>query len=155
VEVFEPHNAQSLHRETLAAPVAAVLANKGTRGYVLLFADATVRMLIKTGATRKTGMQSKLASAAATADAEKAVSASQKTAVPNLLASTTGGAQQEGVSLDETEDDRPVVRPEQLAGIFDVGQGVALPSVRDMYRAVADLYSRKPRAKVEAMEIDG
>jgi NET1-associated nuclear protein 1 (U3 small nucleolar RNA-associated protein 17) len=112
-------------------------------------------MLIKTGATRKTGMQSKLASAAATADAEKAVSASQKTAVPNLLASTTGGAQQEGVSLDETEDDRPVVRPEQLAGIFDVGQGVALPSVRDMYRAVADLYSRKPRAKVEAMEIDG
>ena len=57
--------------------------------------------------------------------------------------------------MDETEDDRPVVRPEQLAGIFDVGQGVALPSVRDMYRAVADLYSRKPRAKVEAMEIDG
>lgn len=154
VEVFEPHSAQSLHRETLAAPVAAVLANKGTRGYVLLFADATVRMLIKTGATRKTGMQSKLASAAATAESEKAVSASQKTAVPNLLVSTTGGVQQ-GVSLDETEDDRPVVRPEQLAGIFDVGQGVALPSVRDMYRAVAELYSRKPRAKAEAMEIDG
>jgi NET1-associated nuclear protein 1 (U3 small nucleolar RNA-associated protein 17) len=154
VEVFEPHSAQSLHRETLVAPVAAVLANKGTRGYVLLFADATVRMLVKTGTTRRPGMQSKLASAAATADAEKAISASQKTAVPDLLASTTGGAQQ-GITLDETEDDRPVVRPEQLAGIFDVGQGVALPSVRDMYRAVADLYSRKPRAKVEAMELDG
>jgi NET1-associated nuclear protein 1 (U3 small nucleolar RNA-associated protein 17) len=154
VEVFEPQSAQSLHRETLAAPVAAVLANKGTRGYVLLFADATVRMLVKTGTTRRPGMQSKLASAAATADAEKAISASQKTAVPDLLASTTGGAQQ-GIALDETEDDRPVVRPEQLAGIFDVGQGIALPSVRDMYRAVADLYSRKPRAKVEAMEVDG
>jgi NET1-associated nuclear protein 1 (U3 small nucleolar RNA-associated protein 17) len=154
VEVFEPRSAQSLHRETLVAPVAAVLANKGTRGYVLLFADATVRMLVKTGTTRRPGMQSKLASAAATADAEKAISASQKTAVPDLLASTTGGAQQ-GIALNETEDDRPVVRPEQLAGIFDVGQGIALPSVRDMYRAVADLYSRKPRAKVEAMEVDG
>lgn len=154
VEVFEPHTAQSLHRETLAAPVAAVLASKGTRGYVLLFADATVRMLVKTGTMRKSIMQSKLASVAATADAEKAVSASQRTVVPNLLPSTTGGVQ-EGVALEENEDDRPVVRPEQLAGIFDVGQGVALPSVRDMYRAVADLYSRKPRAKAEAMEIDG
>lgn len=154
VEVFEPQSAQSLHRETLAAPVAAILASKGTRGYVLLFADATVRMLVKTGAMRKSAVQSKLANAAATADAEKAVSASQRTAVPDLLASTTGGAQQ-GTVLEETEDDRPVVRPEQLASIFDVGQGIALPSVRDMYRAVADLYSRKPRAKAEAMEVDG
>jgi NET1-associated nuclear protein 1 (U3 small nucleolar RNA-associated protein 17) len=154
VEVFEPHSAQSLHRETMASPVAAVLANKGTRGYVLLFADATVRMLVKTGTTRRYGMQSKLASAAATADAEKAVSAPQKTVVPNLLASTTGGVQQ-GIALEETEDDRPVVRPEQLAGIFDVGLGIALPSVRDMYRAVASLYSRKPRAKVDSMEVDG
>lgn len=154
VEVFEPQNSESLHRETLAAPVAAILASKGARGYVLLFADATVRMLAKTGTFRRPVMQSKLASAAANAEAEKALSASQKTAVPDLLASAAGGAQ-EGTALEETEDDRPVVRPEQLASIFDVGQGVALPSVRDMYRAVADLYSRKPRAKAEAMEIDG
>lgn len=158
VEVFEPQKAESLHKESLAGPVAAVLASKSTRGYVILFADATVRMLAKTGSMRKPAVQSKLASAAAAADTEKAVAAAaaKSTAVPDLLASAAGGAQ-EGTALEETEDDRPVVRPEQLASIFDVGQGVALPSVRDMYRAVADLYSRKPIAKAdaEAMEVDG
>lgn len=152
VEVYGTQHGKALHREALASPVAAVLASKSTRGYVLVFADATVRMLAKAGATRKPAVQSKLASAAASTNVEKAVS-KKRNAVPNLLPLTAGGAQ-EGLALEEDEDDRPVVRPEQLASIFDVGQGVALPSVRDMYRAVAELYSRKPRAKVDAMEVD-
>ena len=53
--------------------------------------------------------------------------------------------------LSEGEDDRPVVRPEQLSSIFDVG-GVALPPVRDMFRDVVGLFARKPRARTE-MEI--
>jgi NET1-associated nuclear protein 1 (U3 small nucleolar RNA-associated protein 17) len=58
-----------------------------------------------------------------------------------------------GIELEQG-DDRPVVRPEQLASIFDVGTGMALPPVRDMFRSVVDLCARKPRPLlVNAMEI--
>jgi NET1-associated nuclear protein 1 (U3 small nucleolar RNA-associated protein 17) len=51
------------------------------------------------------------------------------------------------LAFEEGEDDRPVVRPEQLASIFDVGQSFAMPPVADMFSAVVGLYGRKPRAR--------
>jgi len=154
VQVYEPAKQKSVHREEFNAPIAALLAGKGTRGYVLLFSDATTRTLAPTGAVRSIRpAQPTIKVEDETVESGKPA-AGKKTAVPNLLApaGTTG----QGFAIEETEDDRPVVRPEQLASIFDVGQGVALPSVREMYRAVAGLYGRKPVAVPvgDAMEVD-
>ncbi|KAL1637628.1 NET1-associated nuclear protein 1 [Diplodia intermedia] len=43
------------------------------------------------------------------------------------------------------EGDKPVVRPEMLARVFDVGPSFALPPVGDLFEAVVGLYGRKPR----------
>lgn len=154
VEVFDPTKQKSVHREEFNTPIAALLAGRAARGYVLLFSDATTRTLSPTGAARtirSTGPAIKIETEAV--ESSKPAPA-QKNAVPNLLAPASAGAQ--GFAVEETEDDRPVVRPEQLANIFDVGQGVALPSVRDMFRAVAGLYGRKPVAVPvsDAMDVD-
>ena len=49
-------------------------------------------------------------------------------------------------SLDDIDSDRPVVRPEQLASIFDTEQTAFMP-VKAMFEAVVGLYGRKPRAE--------
>ena len=46
------------------------------------------------------------------------------------------------------DDDKPVVRPEQLAQIFDTGSGLALPSVKSVFEALVGLYGMKPRPAV-------
>jgi NET1-associated nuclear protein 1 (U3 small nucleolar RNA-associated protein 17) len=48
---------------------------------------------------------------------------------------------------DDEDDDKPVVRPEQLAEIFDVGPSFALPSVHELFHAVAGLYAHKPSGR--------
>jgi NET1-associated nuclear protein 1 (U3 small nucleolar RNA-associated protein 17) len=45
-----------------------------------------------------------------------------------------------------SENDKPVVRPEQLQVVFDAGPSHALPPVKDLFNAVVGLYARKPRA---------
>ena len=136
VEVREPQKAKCLHHEALETPVAAVVASSG--GYTLLFSDATVRTL----------MPASLAPAAALSAAEPLAQGSIEEVdtemelemdMPGIEAASplTQGPQ---ISLEDSEDDRPVVRPEQLAAIFE-----GMPPVRDMLHAVIELYSRKPR----------
>jgi NET1-associated nuclear protein 1 (U3 small nucleolar RNA-associated protein 17) len=51
--------------------------------------------------------------------------------------------------LLQSENDKPVVRPEQLQEAFEKGPSHVLPPVQDLFNAVVGLYARKPRA-VEA-----
>ncbi|KAH7139455.1 quinon protein alcohol dehydrogenase-like superfamily [Dendryphion nanum] len=53
-------------------------------------------------------------------------------------------------ALDGSDNDKPVVRPEQLQNVFDVGPSHALPPVRDLLNAVVGLYARKPRIAITA-----
>ncbi|OJD33066.1 wd domain protein [Diplodia corticola] len=67
-----------------------------------------------------------------------------------------GGEMGMGMEMEvggEEDDggDKPVVRPEMLAGVFDVGPSFALPPVRDLFEAVVGLYGRKPRGVAAAV----
>jgi NET1-associated nuclear protein 1 (U3 small nucleolar RNA-associated protein 17) len=48
---------------------------------------------------------------------------------------------------NDEEADKPVVRPEQLAQVFD-RDNIALMPVTEMFSAVVGLFARKPRAGV-------
>lgn len=154
VEVYEPTKRKCVHREKLDTPIAALLTGNATRGYVLLFSDATTRTLAPTGAARSFRATKPSAAIESETTEVSNVASASKASVAKLLASTN--TDDKDLALNETEDDRPVVRPEQLASIFDVGQGAALPSVREMFRAVAGLCGRKPTAALgnDAMEVD-
>jgi NET1-associated nuclear protein 1 (U3 small nucleolar RNA-associated protein 17) len=46
-----------------------------------------------------------------------------------------------------SEDDKPIVKGEQLADALDLGPSFALPPAREMFEAVARLYGMKPKSK--------
>lgn len=140
VLVFKVGEEKSVFRTEVESAVAAVLpATGGGKGYRLLCTDATVRTLALTPAPPR---------GIAAVDNDVLDDIADEVAVPSLLAlpSVKDEEQEEDkdlLILEQIEDDRPVVRAEQLAQIFDVGQSFAMPPVRDMFHAVVDLFGRK------------
>ena len=145
VAVYGPKEPVCLWESTFGSPVEAVLAGAGAKGYTLLFSDATVRTLAP--ATGSAGRMRRFE------EPERAKSAVE----PTTTVKPTTGEPDEDMHIDqesasrrpneEEEDDRPVVRPEQLANIFDTAQSFAMPPVRDMFDAVVGLFSRRLYSK--------
>nr|OQO24528.1 hypothetical protein B0A51_06145 [Rachicladosporium sp. CCFEE 5018] len=139
---------------TLETGLVALLAGgNGRRGYVLLGVDATVRLL--TG--QRTGAKAGIVYAGAQ---DQAIEAPVRDNLPDLGAAVLNGTKAEDEEVG-AEDDRPVIRPEELARVLEEAG-----SVREMWRAVAALCGRPPlhvpqhktnaalEGAVDVMEID-
>ena len=50
--------------------------------------------------------------------------------------------------MREAENDKPVVRAEELQGVFEAGMGHAMLPVRELFDKVVALYGRRPRVGV-------
>lgn len=154
ISIYKPSEMQPIYLADCGSTIAAVLAGKGSRGYTLLFEDATVRTLATIGAAHRRALpppEEQVATAAtdASSPAQSVIdeAAAEDVEMTEVLALPATEEQELGPSLlDDAEDDRPVVRPEQLANIFDVGPSFAMPPVKDMFEAVVALYGRKPLA---------
>ena len=142
--IYGPKGPTCLWESTFGVPVEAVLAGASAKGFTVLFSDATVRTLAPAGAS--VGRMRRL-------EEQKLVDAVGK---PTAIDRPTSGDPDEDMNIDQSasrpltedeEDDRPVVRPEQLANIFDTPQSFALPPVRDMFEAVIGLFSRRPYSR--------
>ncbi len=147
VKVYDPQHKKSLYEQMFETQIEAILAGKGAKGYTLLFADATIRTLSPPASGH--GRASRSAPQAALPDsgfaAVEAAPEQEDMEMVDIVSSSQPMADQTRTALvaKSQEDDRPVVRPEQLADIFDVG-GVVMPPVKDMFQAIVGLYSRKP-----------
>ncbi|OQO07969.1 hypothetical protein B0A48_06762 [Cryoendolithus antarcticus] len=139
---------------TLETGLVALLAGgNGRRGYVLLGEDATVRLL--TG--QRTGAKAEIVYAGAQ---DQAIEPPVRDNFPDLGAAVLNGTKAEDEEVG-AEDDRPVIRPEELARVLEEAG-----SVREMWRAVAALCGRPPlhvpqhktnaalEGAVDVMEID-
>ncbi|KAK3073237.1 NET1-associated nuclear protein 1 [Teratosphaeriaceae sp. CCFEE 6253] len=148
VKVYKPTEVRPLYKQDCKRDVAAVLAGAGSKGYTLLLEDATVRKLVPTGALQRRELPAPPAATdmpLATEDAAVTQgSSSPDVKMAEVLA--LPATESRGPVFEEAEDDRPVVRPEQLAQIFDAAQSFVMPPVRDMFEAVAGLYGRRPVA---------
>jgi NET1-associated nuclear protein 1 (U3 small nucleolar RNA-associated protein 17) len=143
--------ADRLYEAQLSLAPVAVLASQNARGFTFLFANGTIRTLEPNSSTSSRELA---VTGAAQADLELPDAEVQSVVDMTSALATEGDvdmvdATADGVDvvmdIDGGEDDRPVVRPEQLASIFDISSGLALPPVRDMFQAVVGLYSKKPR----------
>ncbi|KAF2488067.1 hypothetical protein BDY17DRAFT_23390 [Neohortaea acidophila] len=149
VEVYAPQSTTVLYRHEFDASIEGLLASKGTKGYTLIFSDATIRTVSPAGAEKvqprlKTTFSlaaSKFSSAGAEEIGQAGVAADAQAPVLGTVARVQ----------DVEEDDRLVVRPEQLARVFDFGQTSAMPPVRDMFQAVVGLFARKPAMRPQAV----
>ncbi|KAI7461174.1 WD40 repeat-like protein [Hortaea werneckii] len=152
--VHKPTDASAVYRARFETFISTILAGKDGRGYTVVFDDATIRSLSSTSVPRALPS----ADVTATEEAVEAMDVEPPTSLlltsaPSSRPSTHTAATQpanDPLRLQAPEDDdRPVVRPEQLASIFDVGQSFAMPPVRDMFDAVVGLFGRKPNARRE------
>ena len=148
--VHKPTDASAVYRARFETFISTVLAGKDGRGFTIVFDDATIRSLSSTSVPRALPFTD----VPATEEGVDAMDVEPPTSV--LLSGPTSRASHtatkpanDTLRLQESEDDRPVVRPEQLASIFDVGQSFAMPPVRDMLEAVVGLFGRKPNAARE------
>lgn len=150
LKIYKPKGNRCVAEIMLEAknPVVALLSGKGRKGFVALFSDGTVRslqpnsLLAKGVVTGNAVIEDVTAPTVAQVDAGAMVPFDADEEMADA-----GAVPGKGTMLMEGdyEDDGPVVRPEQLAGLFDVGQSFALPSVRDMFRGVVGLFGRPRR----------
>lgn len=163
LEVYRPRQSTCFYKQKFEREIEAVLSGKGMSGFVLIFEDATVRTVSPTGRISSEsgalpdGSSKPLALPApglSTGDfleSEPASNLDDETSDPfasssRLLIDSKASAT---VREEVAEDDRPVVRPEQLASIFDVPHSFAMPPVKDMFQAIVGLFGRKPLQTVQ------
>lgn len=151
VMVFDPSVPEPLYETTLPHIVTALLPAQAAKGYIALDAAAEIRTLSPRAAPFVPLNQSTAVATAITTMEIDGVQTEDADTVQDVDMDLTEDmpARDEGLEglTDEPDDDKPVVRPEQLAQIFDVGPSFALPPVRELFGAVVGLYARKPRVR--------
>lgn len=154
LQIHSPFDSHPMYTQTFEKRIATFLAGRGTRSYTLLFADSTIRTLSPRTATRSPTLQraprhkrsSKSAGKLTLQEADiSGKEAAEDDRMIDIMGSSNAALGHVRASVI-AEDDRPVVRPEQLAEIFDLGS-VTMPPVKDMFRAITGLYGRKPLSK--------
>lgn len=150
VLVFDPKDPQPIYSDRLPNVVTALLPAHSAKGYIALDAAAEIRIIGPRAAAAIPLIQPTAApeqSLASVAD-EEAVEPEEAAGDDedvDIEEATNTAAVPDEMAIDDADDDaNPVVRPEQLAEIFDVGPSFALPPVKELFDAVVGLYARKP-----------
>ncbi|KAF1959628.1 WD40 repeat-like protein [Byssothecium circinans] len=144
VSVFEPGQSKARWTRNISGIMLALAPAKASRGYIVLDASSTLRVI----SPKSTALQ---LPTPPPETAPRLVTGRMDVDEDEEDHKTTQSALH--FDADEelfqiTENDKPVVRPEQLQQIFESGPSHSLPPVRDLFDAVVALYAREPRASV-------
>ncbi|KAF2144969.1 uncharacterized protein K452DRAFT_305919 [Aplosporella prunicola CBS 121167] len=157
IVVFGASSPKPLYTQQINCLVTALLPAQGGKGYVALNTTAEIRVIAP-----KTSYELQLIAPIAQAEQNLAEIQDEETALEPIgdegedeeedSRSAVPLAEEVEYLEDEqgAQGDKPLVRPEQLANVFDVGPSFALPPVRDLFEAVVHLYARKPRVATAA-----
>ncbi|KAF1974874.1 WD40 repeat-like protein [Bimuria novae-zelandiae CBS 107.79] len=147
VSVYSPNSSKPLWHCTIReAVVMGLVAAKSGRGFIALDSSSNIRTISPTVATLKLPSPPPESTLDPTAQAMEVVEEEEdeEEAEPRSTSDLQLAESEE--LLRTAENDKPVVRPEQLQQVFDSGPSHALPPIRDLFNAVVGLYGRKPRA---------
>jgi NET1-associated nuclear protein 1 (U3 small nucleolar RNA-associated protein 17) len=139
--VLGPTNPHPLLKVDLPNVVTSIIPIHGSPGFAIIDSAAEIRTVKpSTAATidiERIGLvaNSKLQSESVEAE-DIEMADEEEPEEPDAI--------EQGSDVDMDEGDKPVVRPEQLAEVFDVAPSFALPSVQELFHAVAGLYAQKP-----------
>lgn len=130
------------------AVVLGLVAKRNASGFVALDSSSNVRSLSPTAA----GL-------VIPEGVDKPVEEAMEVGAEEDSEDVDGEGEPEGVPVDvsfdaeaellrEAENDKPVVRAEELQGVFEAGMGHAMLPVRELFDKVVALYGRRPRVGV-------
>ena len=164
VQIFTLDKPNPILSTKISSPVTALIAIPRARGFTAITSTAEVYVLGPSGGSLilpslVNTVSAQRAAAAAAAGLTEGVGLAADALGEGADATTTEAliaalvshedTDADGMDIDgdneEPGNDKPVVRPQQLAQVFDAGPGFALPPVRQLFDAVVRLYARKPR----------
>ncbi|KAF2007104.1 WD40 repeat-like protein [Amniculicola lignicola CBS 123094] len=139
VSIFEPQHPQPIWTSNVPAMILSLAATKVGRGYVSLDSSSSIRVITP----QATAFQLPTPPREITPTRLRVLEGDEKDVekIGGSIATLFGDED----LIDVGENDKPVVRAEQLQEIFEVAPSHALPPVKDLFNAVVDLYARKPR----------
>lgn len=143
VVIFDPHKQAALFQATTQSYILALTAARDNKGYIVLDSDACIKTL--TPDTKPMHLPSpppeSAPSSQLVAEGDASDAEDDEESKMDIISD---------IEFLESENDKPVVRAEDLVGVFDRGASQALPPVKDLFAAVVGLYARKPRTAVAA-----
>ncbi|KAF2501823.1 WD40 repeat-like protein [Lophium mytilinum] len=152
--IFDPSKPKPLHNLSLPDVVMALLPTLNGSGYITLDSAAELR-IINPKASASIPLIGPIArpdqSLATAGDMEEEVEEMEVDDEEREIIVPSAGKDNEVTDdeIEDTENDKPVVRPEHLAQIFDVGPSFAGQSMKELFNSVVGLYARKLRARWE------
>ncbi|KAF2738188.1 WD40 repeat-like protein [Polyplosphaeria fusca] len=151
VSVYDPSNPKPQWTTTIPGVLLSLIAAKDNTGYLALDASASIRRLSpKTSGSQLITPPPELEPPIVAVRMSKveAEETRDDSAEETALSGNVLRAFED--LLRNAENDKPVVRPEQLQQIFEAGPSHALPPVKELLSSVVELYARKPRADTAA-----
>jgi NET1-associated nuclear protein 1 (U3 small nucleolar RNA-associated protein 17) len=142
VSVFDPTQPKALWSSTLPEVALSLIAAKDERGYIVLDSSSSIRTISpKASALQLLTPPPEIVAPQRTDRNDNDSEDEETNELGNSRQSLTGSEE----LLRDSENDKPVVRSEQLQAIFEVDDSHILPPVKDLFNAVVGLYGRKPR----------
>ncbi|KAF2712463.1 WD40 repeat-like protein [Pleomassaria siparia CBS 279.74] len=153
IAVFDPQVPKPIWSTTVPEIVLSLVSARDGKGYIMLDSSSSIRWISpKASALQLITPPPEIVEPGLTDEANGRQEdhmdsdESEMREIGNRLGTLTGSEE-----LLNSENDKPVVRPEQLKAIFEDKPSHVLPPVRDLFDAVVGLYARKPRAVVTSV----
>jgi NET1-associated nuclear protein 1 (U3 small nucleolar RNA-associated protein 17) len=137
VSIFDTNRARTLWSSTIPAIVLSLVSAVDSKGYIALDSLSCVQTISPSNGS----MQLITPPPEPTPEVIRRDQDEGEAEEEQLEEPLTGSE----VVFEVPENDKPVVRPEELQQIFDIGPMHVLPPVKLMLDAVVGLYARKPR----------
>lgn len=141
--VFDPETPTPLVWTTLPNPLISLLPATGRTGYYAIDSAAEIRTLTPAAPSYMAPPPPLAVEDIPLAGLENIYGAGKGVNDVMDISTGPGGRPHEASLMIEDGNDVAVLRPEDLAGIFDVGPAFALPSLVELFERVAGLCSRK------------
>lgn len=156
--VFDPDKPEPVFASSKTDAVTALLSVPGQAGYVFINDHAEARTLRHAASAAVPVIQDAVVNGLSwqpdggierlpepvNVEEDEAMVDAEVLAADDGREQSEGGAE-EPESEDGDEGDKPVVRQQQLAAIFEGYPSYALPPMKDIAQAIVDLYAKKPR----------
>lgn len=140
ISVFDPYHSQPLWSSSTPDILLSLVSARDSRGYIALDSRARIRTISPKASALLLITPSLTSEPHAEEVNTQVESDVEEPSKPSKQIEAFGDLEN-----FQTENDKPVVRPEQLQEIFDIGASHTLPPVKDLLNAVVGLYARKPR----------
>lgn len=139
IQIFSPESSKPAYSHVYPHIITAMLTVPTRKGYTLLTTEAEILHLSSNISLAIP------ATVGPTSTTISTVPVTEEQEDETMTDASIGEKQQQlVVDVDDPDSERPVVRPEQLARVFDaVGHNAASVPVRAMFEAVVDLFGRR------------